>query len=94
MVRDGVSPYYIHHLPGNMSKAGAPPKDKKTQVFRKFDKEITCDYLTLVDPATAKHFIDSFHISKGNKDIGLTRVVFAPNYWLPYSPTITRLLHF
>ena len=23
-----------------------------------------------------------------------TMEVFAPNYWLPYSPTITRLLHF
>ena len=50
-----------------------------------------------------KNFIDTFHIPKGDDDIrmvlngtscGLTMVVFAPNEWLPYSPIITRLLHF
>ena len=49
------------------------------------------------------NFIDTFHIPKGEDNIGvvlngtscgLTKAIFAPNYWLPYSTTVTRLLHF
>ena len=103
LVRDGIRPYYVHHLPTNKKKTQSPPADRKTQIWDNFKKAITRGYLTLIDSEEVKNFIDNFHIPKGEEDIrvvlngtryGLTKAVFAPNYWLLYSPVITRILHF
>ena len=59
--------------------------------------------MILIDADRVKNFIDSFQIPKGDEDIrvvlngtscGLTEALFAPFFWLPYAPTMTRLLHY
>ena len=103
VVRDGMKPYYIHHLPHNMAKARPPPPDRRHQIWEKFDTALRKGYLKLQPMAEVKNFIDSFHIPKGEDDIrmvlngtscGVNKALFASNFWLPYSSTMTRVLHY
>ena len=60
-------------------------------------------YLRLVPQESVKGLIDYFHVPKGPTDIrlvfngtscGLNNTVYASNFWLPMSNTMTRLLSF
>ena len=90
-VRDGVAPYYVNHLPHNKKKPRAPPNDRQSQIWEKFEKTIVRGYLILIDAERVENFIDSFQIPKGDEDIrvvlngtscGLTEALFAPIFWL------------
>ena len=103
MARDGLWPYFLGNLPTNQQVPRPPPSDKKEATWKKFKKALQRKYL-LFCPATAvKIFVDYFQVPKGESDIrmvlngtscGLNMSVFTPNFWLPYSPTMTRLLHY
>ena len=45
VVRDGLRPYYINHLPKNRKKARQPPKERYVQIWEKFKKTLVRIYL-------------------------------------------------
>ena len=71
--------------------------------MEKFKKALQRKYLRFWPSSNVKSFVDYFQVLKGESDIrmvlngtscGLNSAGFAPNFWLPYSTTMTRLLHY
>ena len=103
MARDGLRPYYVSPLPSNQRSPRPPQKDRMEATWEKFSKALRRRYLEFRPATSVRSFVDYFQIPKGTSDIrmvlngtssGLNASVFTPNFWLPYSPTMTWLLHY
>ena len=101
--QDGIQPYFIGPLPNSQACPRQPQKEGLPQLWKKLAKALHRGYLQFVSSSSVKNFVDFFHVPKGNDDIrmvlngtscGLNDAIFAPNFWLPYAPTMTRLLHY
>ena len=101
--RDGIRPYFTGPLPSNQMSPRPPAAEHKEVTWKKFQKALKRCYLQFCPASAVKSFVDYFQIPKGLTDIrmvlngtssGLNSAVFTPNFWLPYSPTMTRLLHY
>ena len=99
--RDGIPPYLLKELPNNRKKVRAPSKEHEEVIYSKIKKYVQRGYITLTNPRLVQNFIDYFGAKKGNDDIrfvlngtscGLSDAVWASNFWLPTSRTVTRLL--
>ena len=103
MARDGLRPYFVGPLPANLRSPRPPLKEMMDATWEKFSKALKRGYLQFRPASSVKSFVDYFQIPKGTSDIRmvlngtsckLNSSVFTPNFWLPYSPTMTRLLHY
>ena len=101
--RDGLRPYYVGHLPLNQQTPRPPAPEHKEVTWEKFKKALKRKYLQFCPASSVKSFVDYFQVPKGPTEIqmvlngtssGLNSLVFTPNFWLPYSPMMTRLLHY
>ena len=103
IARDGIVPFIMSHLPQNKK---APQKIKAIDRAKLVDKILTYikkGYRVFTSEELVHSYIDFFAVSKGLDDIrmvlngslcGLNLAIFACNFWLPMSATMTRLLSF
>ena len=101
--RDGFPPFIIGHLPSHKQVSTKVKQKDKSQVLEKLLIYLNKGYLKLTPVHQIKNFIDYFPVPKGPTDIrlvfngtscGVNGALFASNFWLPMSGTMTRLLSF
>ena len=103
IARDGIQPYILNPLPNNKDKTRPIKADNKMLVYEKLLVCLQKGYIQLTPERLVKNYIDYFEVKKGLTDIrvvfngascGLNTSLFASNFWLPTSKTLTRLLSF
>lgn len=102
-VTHGAPPYTWTNPPNFQRKARALPQEDKMKAWEKLKKYIQRGYLVLVSCAFIQSFINYFLVPKGPNDkrfvlsatnCGLNPSVWVPSFWMPFSSTMTRLLHY
>ena len=103
IARDGIPPYHLYHWPKNQNSPKRIKAKDKPLLFEKFEIYLNKGYLKVIQPNEIKSVIDYFYVPKGLTDVrvvfngtscGINKAVFASNFWLPMSNTMTRLLSF
>ena len=103
VARDGFKPYFFSHLPCNMSLPRNIKKEHQEKLSDKIQGCIVKGYMIPIKPSQVKNYIDYFAVPKGLTDIrvvyngsscGLNSSLFASNFWLPTSITVTRMLSY
>ena len=103
IARDGYPPYVIGDLPSHKHSPTTVKTEDKCKVLGKLLIYLNKGYLKLAPFSDVKSFNDYFPVPKGSTDIrfvfngtsfGINGALFASNFWLPMSGTMTRLLSF
>lgn len=103
IARDGIPPYHLDHWPNNHNSPKRIKPEDKPLLFEKFETYLSKGYLKVISSNDIKSVIDYFYVPKGLTDVrvvfngtscGINKAVFASNFWLPMSNTMTRLLSF
>lgn len=100
----GSAPPFTWHSPPSFQRTPRPiDPEFKHKAWEKLEKLLRRGYLEIIPNKSIKSYINYFLIDKGTSDkrfvlsatnCGLNPSVWAPTFWLPFSSTMVRLLHF
>ena len=98
-----MQPYFLANLPQNKKAPKRMRDSDKVKLSEKILIYLQKGYLHFTAEHHVQSYIDYFAVPKGLEDIrmvingsscGLNSAIFASNFWLPMSGTMTRLLSF
>ena len=98
----GFPPLITSTLPRSKKTARRPMAGIYKKIVEKVVKSISRNYLILIESKQAKNLIDYFAVPKAHdirlvlngSSCGLNSAVWAPNFWLPTSSSMTRVLNY
>ena len=103
IARDGFPSRLIHTLLIYVKRPHSTKEADRLKLLEKLRSCLSRGYLKFAHEAQVKSYIDIFGVAKGVDDIrmvlngascGINDALFASNFWLPMSNTMTRLLSF
>ena len=101
IAREGFSPCISGILPSSSRSVKKPKASVYQKILSKVVKAIDRDYMHFEKRSNIKNLIDYFGVEKGTTDIrvvfngtscGLNDSLWAPNFWLPTSKSMVRIL--
>jgi len=102
IARSGFTAAICKPLPHNKPKPKAPKKELYEKILSKLLKSLDRGYLIPTSKKSVKNLIDFFSVPKADdirlvlngSSCGLNEAVWAPNFWLPTSSSMTRVISF